>query len=63
MVKNAYFSEHLAQPSLKKPFLVIAIGRKLHSGISIDNGIMHMLGLAGTKTAIFFEGNSEKFRP
>ena len=24
---------------------------------------MHMLGLAGTKTAIFFNKNSEKFKP
>ena len=63
MVKNSYFPEHFAQPSLKNPFLVIAMGKKLHSAISINNGIMHMLGLAGTKTAIFFDGNSDKFRP
>ena len=24
---------------------------------------MHMLGLAGTKTAVFFDENSDKFRP
>ena len=63
MVKNPYFPELLAQSSLKNPLLVVAMGRKLHSAISINNGIMHMLGLAGTKTAIFFDENSDKFRP
>ncbi|RUA13637.1 MAG: hypothetical protein DSY28_02340, partial [Alphaproteobacteria bacterium] len=63
MVRNPYFPEHLAQSSLKNPLLVVAMGRKLHSAISINNGIMHMLGLAGTKTAIFFDENSDKFRP
>ena len=63
MVKNPYFPEHLAQSSLKGPFLVIAMGRKLHSAISVNNGIMHMLGLSGTKTAIFFDENSDKFKP
>ena len=53
----------MAQSSLKNPLLVIAMGKKLHSAISINNGIMHMLGLAGTKTAIFFDENSDKFRP
>ena len=63
MVKNPYFPEHQVNDSLKNPFLVIAMGKKLHSAISINNGIMHMLGLAGTKTAIFFDENSDKFRP
>ena len=63
MVRNPYFPEHLAQSSLKNPLLVVAMGRKLHSAITINNGIMHMLGLAGTKTAIFFDENSDKFRP
>ena len=63
MVKNPYFPEHLVHTSLKNPFLVIAMGKKLHSAISINYGIMHMLGLAGTKTAIFFDENSDKFRP
>ena len=63
MVRNPYFPEHLVHPSLKNPFLVIAIGQKLDSAISIDNGIMHMLGLAGTKTAIFFNISSNKFKP
>ena len=63
MVKNPYFPEHLVHSSLKNPFLVIAIGQRLDSAISIDNGIMHMLGLAGTKTAIFFNRSSNKFKP
>ena len=63
LVKNSYFPEHFAYSPLKNPFLVIAMGKKLHSAISINNGIMHMLGLAGTKTAIFFDENSDKFRP
>jgi len=62
-VKDAYFPEHLVEKSYRNPFLVIAIGKKLKSAISIDNGIMHMLGLAGTKTAIFFNKNSDKFKP
>ena len=63
MVQNPYFPEHLVHSPLKNPFLVIAMAKKLHSAISINNGIMHMLGLAGTKTAIFFDENSDKFRP
>ncbi len=63
MVKNSYFPEHFVKSSLRNPFLVIAMGKKLHSAISINNGIMHMLGLAGTKTAVFFDENSDKFRP
>ena len=63
MVKNPYFPELLVQSSLKNPFLIIAMSKKLHSAISINNGIMHMLGLAGTKTAIFFDENSDKFKP
>jgi len=63
MVRNPYFPEHQVHDSLKNPFLVIAMGKKLHSAISINNGIMHMLGLAGTKTAIFFDENSDKFKP
>ena len=62
-VKNAYFPEHLANHFLRNPLLTIAIGKKLNSAISIDNGVMHMLGLAGTKTAVFFNKNSEKFAP
>ena len=64
-VKNSFFPEHKANDSLKNPFLVIAIGKKLQSAISIDNGILHMLALAGTKIAVFFNENqsSEKFRP
>ena len=63
MVQNPYFPEHLVHSSLKNPFLVIAMAKKLHSAISINNGVMHMLGLAGTKTVIFFDENSDKFRP
>ena len=63
MVKNSYFPEHFVKASLRNPFLVIAMGKKLHSAISINNGIMHMLGLAGTKTAVFFDENSDKFKP
>ena len=63
MVQNPYFPEHLVHSSLKNPFLVIAMAKKLHSAISINNGVMHMLGLAGTKTAIFFDENSDKFKP
>ena len=62
-VKEAYFPELLVENSLRNPLLAIAIGKKLNSAISIDNGIMHMLGLAGTKTVIFFNKNSNKFKP
>ena len=62
-IKNAFFPEHLVEAKIKNPFLVMAIAKNLDSAISIDNGIMHMLGLAGTKTAVFFANNSAKFRP
>lgn len=64
-VKNSFFPEHQAKSYLKNPLLVIAISKKLELAISIDNGILQMLSLAGTKTAVFFNENqnSEKFKP
>ena len=63
-VKNAYFPEHLASQSLKNPLLTIAIGKKLNSAISIDNGVMHMMGLANIPMIVLFGPTKpEKFAP
>ena len=53
-VKNAIFPEHLAKKELKNPLLVIALAKHMRGSITIDNGIMHMLSLSGTRTATFF---------
>ena len=63
-VKNVIFPEHQAKNELKNPLLVIALAKHMKGSITIDNGIMHMLSLSGTKTATFFASKNfcEKFK-
>ena len=46
------------------PALVTALSSRLDTAVSIDNGIMHMIGLANIPMIILFgPTNSEKFAP
>ena len=46
------------------PALVTALSSRLDTAVSIDNGIMHMIGLANIPMIVLFgPTNSEKFAP
>ena len=49
---------------LSCPALVTALSSRLNQAVSIDNGIMHMIGLANIPMIVLFgPTNSEKFAP
>ena len=49
---------------LSCPALVTALSSRLDQAVSIDNGVMHMIGLADIPMIILFgPTNSEKFAP
>ena len=59
---NALFPEHHSDISC--PALVTALASRLSLGISIDNGVMHMMGLANIPMIVLFgPTDSEKFAP
>ena len=61
-VKNAIFPEINAKYS--NPAFVTAISTRLSLTVSIDNGIMHMVGLSRNPMIVIFgPTNSEKFAP
>ena len=61
-VENALFPE--TNSSLSGPALVTALSTRLSKAISIDNGIMHMIGLANIPMIVLFgPTNSDKFAP
>jgi ADP-heptose:LPS heptosyltransferase len=61
-VPSAIFPEINSQ--LSCPALVTALSSRLDQAISIDNGIMHMIGLANIPMIVLFgPTNSEKFAP
>jgi ADP-heptose:LPS heptosyltransferase len=61
-VKGALFPEH--NSNLTGPPLVTALSTRLEKAISIDNGIMHMIGLANIPMIVLFgPTNSKKFAP
>ena len=61
-VPSAIFPE--SQSELACPALVTALSSKLDLAITIDNGIMHMIGLTNTPMIVLFgPTNSEKFSP
>ena len=61
-VKGVLFPEH--NSSLSGPPLVTALSTRLEKAISIDNGIMHMIGLADIPMIVLFgPTNSKKFAP
>ena len=59
---NALFPEH--HSNITCPALVTALASRLNLAISIDNGIMHMMGLANIPMIVLFgPTDSEKFAP
>ena len=49
---------------LEGPALVTALSTRLSKAISIDNGVMHMMGLANIPMIVLFgPTNSDKFAP
>ena len=61
-VSNALFPE--MKSSKKCPALVTALATRLEKAITIDNGVMHMIGLAKIPLIILFgPTNSRKFAP
>ena len=61
-VKKAIFPE--TNTSLSCPALITALSTRLKKAITIDNGIMHMMGLANIPMiTLFGPTNSEKFAP
>ncbi len=56
------FPEH--ETLLESPALVTCLGTRLDLAITIDNGIMHMLGLSKVPLiSLFGPTNSKKFAP
>ena len=52
------------QSNLSCPALVTALATRLDLAISIDNGVMHMIGLANVPMIVLFgPTDSEKFAP
>jgi len=61
-VKDALFPE--TNSTLEGPALVTALSTRLSKAISIDNGVMHMMGLANIPMIVLFgPTNSQKFAP
>ena len=61
-VPGALFPE--TKTELSCPALVTALSSRLDQAVSIDNGIMHMIGLADIPMIVLFgPTNSEKFAP
>ena len=59
---NALFPE--LHSKISCPALVTALSSRLNLAISIDNGIMHMIGLANIPMIVLFgPTNSDKFAP
>ena len=59
---HALFPEH--HSNISCPALVTALASRLNLAISIDNGVMHMMGLANIPMIVLFgPTNSEKFAP
>ena len=59
---SALFPE--LETNLSCPALITAMATRLEKAISIDNGIMHMIGLANIPMIVLFgPTNSKKFAP
>ena len=61
-IPNALFPEH--HSNISCPALVTALAARLDLAISIDNGVMHMMGLANIPMIVLFgPTDSKKFAP
>ena len=62
LIPDSLFPEH--ESNLSSPALVTCLGKRLNFAISIDNGVMHMLGLSKVPMIVLFgPTKSEKFAP
>ena len=62
-INNIYFPEEKLNDQYKNPMIVTALGKLTEFNISIDNGISHMLFFSNNKNYIFYNENSQKFKP
>ncbi len=62
-VKNCYIPEEKTSAEFQKPVLVTALGKLTKFNILIDNGVSHMLSFSQNKNFIFFNEQSEKWKP
>ena len=61
-ISNCLFPEH--NSNLVSPALVTALSSRLEKAVSIDNGVMHMIGLANIPIiTLFGPTSSRKFAP
>ena len=61
-IPNALIPEH--KTDISSPAFVTALSSRLEKAISIDNGIMHMIGLSNVPMIVLFgPTSSEKFAP
>ena len=61
-INSALFPE--LETTMSCPALITAMATRLEKAVSIDNGIMHMIGLANIPMIVLFgPTNSEKFAP
>ena len=61
-IPGALFPEH--ESNISCPALVTALALRLEKAITIDNGVMHMIGLSKIPMIVLFgPTNSEKFAP
>ena len=61
-IPDALFPEH--ESNISCPALVTALALRLEKAITIDNGVMHMIGLSKIPMIVLFgPTNSEKFAP
>ena len=62
-VKNCYIPEEETSAEFQKPILVTALGKLTKFNILINNGVSHMLSFSQNKNFIFFNEQSEKWKP
>ena len=62
-VNNAFFPEEQVDEKFLNPMIVTALGSLTEFNITIDNGISHMLSFSNNKNYIFYNENSDKFKP
>ena len=62
-VKNCYIPEEKSSSEFQRPMLVTALGSLTKFNLSINNGISHMLSFSQNKNFLFFNEQSEKWKP
>ena len=62
-VNNCFIPEEEVLDKLRKPILITALGMRTKFNISINNGVSHMLSFSNNKNYVFFNEQSEKWKP